>query len=104
MLSDLLIWDWNSNPDFEIKQDFISDAYDHAKKNFPKNVDEKFCPRIDDLVENFTGDFVKTMDLTEAFTTIKAEASELQKFLINLGFNQPVIFEICRMKVNRIEN
>ena len=95
----MLIWDWNSNPDFEINPDFIADAYEHAKQNFPKNVDKKFCPRVDDLLENFVGKFVSTMDLVEAFTMIKAEASELQKFLINLGINQPVIFELCRMKV-----
>ena len=59
-----------------------------------------YLPRVDDLVENFSGAYVKKMHLEEHFTLLKAETAELQKFLVNLGFNQPIIFEMCRMKVN----
>ena len=94
-----MIWDWNKNPEFEINRDFIQEAYNHAKANFPLQIKEYFLPPVDTLVENFTGAFTKKMDLTEHFVMMKAEVSELQKFLVNLGFNQPIIFEFCRIKV-----
>ena len=96
---DLLIWDWKENPEIAIDKDFIASAYNHAKKNFPNHL-EFYLPRVGTLVENFVGSFTKKMNLSEHYIMIKAEVSELQKFLTNLGFKQPTIFEFCRMKVN----
>ena len=59
-------------------------------------------PKVDSCVENFIGQFTRHMDLADHFIMIKTEVCELQKFLIGLGFNQPIIFEFCRMKVSNL--
>ena len=99
---DLLIWDGENNENFEIENDFIDAAYNFAKSNWPVNVKKNFQPRVDDLIENFTGAFVKKWDLESAFWMIKTQVVELQKFLHDLGFRQPIIFEMCRFKVNKM--
>ena len=94
-----MIWDWKDQPEFEIEKNFIKAAYKHAKDNFPKNLPKKFLPRADVLVENFVSDYTKNLGLKEPFIIIKSEVAELQKFLNDLGIKQPVVFEMCRIKV-----
>ena len=90
----LILWDWHGNTKFDIPDRFLSAAYDFAKKRAklsrPSSVP---IPTMFDFLSPGTP-WLTRHRLMTSFKRLKAETTRLQKQMIDLGFVQPVLYEL----------
>ena len=94
IVSTLLLWDWNGNSKFGVPDRFFSAAYtfakDRAKQSRPTSIP---LPTMFDFLSPGTP-WLTRHRLMLAFKRFKTETTRLQKILSDLGFIQPIIYEL----------
>ena len=94
LVKNLLLWDWHGNQKIKVPENFFASAFTKAKEIAvsTKSADVDLPQLLDFLKINTVR--VMHMELTETFCRFRSETSRLQKMLLDLGFQQPIFYDI----------